>query len=929
MATTEKRVVSLTLDAKQFASQIAGIRTQLGGVRAASEATQKSISNIASTLSVVSKATAAAYAVTRITDFVGKIQDMNNVLRSVTGTGADFARVQSKIFEISNKTGAAVDATAGAYARIARALQGTGKTSADALVITERLNKALLVSGASAGEAASALTQFSQALQSGKLQGDEFRSLTENAPLVIDAIVKMTGQSKSALKGLASEGKLTADLIVQALTGEMGNAIDVAAADFEKTLPQALNIARTNFIKLVTESPAVVSVLGLVAKAVIAVSEHFVAFGVILTAFVARTAIVAALTALASGAGLAGAAMALLPARFVAAGLTADGAAAGVGFLSGALVTLRTVLASTGVGLIVIALGLLGDKLYSTAQSTKTLSEFLSRLAIDFKALLATVIDFAAVLGSLPARFLASLVALVTGFDGLKNVIQKSDEYLQKLTGNLRKDSEEADANAVATANAEEAKRAFAEATREATAALNREREALVDNTAAAAQKVVEVQAQIAAYKKGGDAAVKALEAEQEITRKVGDERKRLASIGVMGRTKEDEVALNAYKQQLTEVASAEATLEKVRSAKKPRAEKKEREYETLPQILKEITARAAEAQGALAAFNTGGAAGLEAFNNAQERQVAIEQVLADVKKNKISQSAAERQALIDTTTATIALSQANEKALKVAQEQRDLDTRAKNIKEQANQLIAARNVLITQGVDAYQKYLDNLDTQLKAESELGPRINDTTEKMRERRAEVEASIQKGKDALISSTAIQDQMKQRAQDLTSVFTNFFDSVASGAVTFKQAIKDMIRELLILIIKMLIFNALANSSNGFLSSVGLAGGGIKKSSPLGTSGGTKSLATYSATASTAAAVQSSAYGGKSASAGNTVSVVVNNNASGVGVSTQTRDDGKMIEITVDRIAAMVARGGNKVSQAMEKTYALNRGAGAFS
>src|SRR5690606_21511352 len=70
--------------------------------------------------------------------------------------------------------------------------------------------------------------QLSQAMASGRLQGDEFRSIMENAPMLADAIARYLGVSKGELRDLSSEGALTADVIKNALF----NAADDINAKF-------------------------------------------------------------------------------------------------------------------------------------------------------------------------------------------------------------------------------------------------------------------------------------------------------------------------------------------------------------------------------------------------------------------------------------------------------------------------------------------------------------------------------------------------------------------------------------------------------------------------------------------------------------------------------------------------------------------------
>ena len=101
-----------------------------------------------------------------------------------------------------------VGANAGVFNRLNGSLLQMGGTQQDTLRITELLGKAIKVSGASGVEASSAMVQFGQALGSGKLAGDELRSLLENAPYLMRQLADGLGVPIGALKQLGEDGKL-------------------------------------------------------------------------------------------------------------------------------------------------------------------------------------------------------------------------------------------------------------------------------------------------------------------------------------------------------------------------------------------------------------------------------------------------------------------------------------------------------------------------------------------------------------------------------------------------------------------------------------------------------------------------------------------------------------------------------------------------
>ena len=83
-------------------------------------------------------------------------------------------------------------------------------------------NTAAKLAGASAIESSNAFRQLAQALGSGRLAGDEFRSVSEQVPTVLAPIAEELGVTIGELKKLAADGKLTSDVVLRAL-GRIGN----------------------------------------------------------------------------------------------------------------------------------------------------------------------------------------------------------------------------------------------------------------------------------------------------------------------------------------------------------------------------------------------------------------------------------------------------------------------------------------------------------------------------------------------------------------------------------------------------------------------------------------------------------------------------------------------------------------------------------
>ncbi|MDI9211250.1 tape measure protein, partial [Clostridioides difficile] len=118
-------------------------------------------------------------------------------------------------------------------------------SSAEVIKFTELMNKAFVIGGTSANEASAAMYQLTQAMGAGKLQGDEFRSIMENAPLLATKIADAMGKTKDQLKELSSSGAITADVIRNALF-KASDEIEKKFASMPVTFSQALTMMKND-----------------------------------------------------------------------------------------------------------------------------------------------------------------------------------------------------------------------------------------------------------------------------------------------------------------------------------------------------------------------------------------------------------------------------------------------------------------------------------------------------------------------------------------------------------------------------------------------------------------------------------------------------------------------------------------------------------
>lgn len=181
--------------------------------------------------------------------------------------------VQTRVFDIAQRTRTSLDATSTLYARMVRSLQQYNITAQQSGYLTEVINKAMIVSGATTAESTAAIIQFSQALQSGVLRGDEFRSVMEQAPRLGKMIADGLGVGTGGLRALANQGKLTADVVINSIS----NAASTIDAEFARTVPtlaQNFEIATNNAIKFAGTSSSVTGGVAMLGQGVVSLSEN-------------------------------------------------------------------------------------------------------------------------------------------------------------------------------------------------------------------------------------------------------------------------------------------------------------------------------------------------------------------------------------------------------------------------------------------------------------------------------------------------------------------------------------------------------------------------------------------------------------------------------------------------------------------------------
>ncbi len=142
-------------------------------------------------------------------------------LKLVAGSAQEAAAMNEQIFASAQRARGSYEGMLSNVAKIAMTAKEGFPDPKEVVPFVEGVQKLFAVGGTGVEEQKNAMLQLTQALGSGRLQGDEFRSIAEAAPLIEQMIAKEMGVTQGALKQLGSEGKITADVIKAAIFNNM------------------------------------------------------------------------------------------------------------------------------------------------------------------------------------------------------------------------------------------------------------------------------------------------------------------------------------------------------------------------------------------------------------------------------------------------------------------------------------------------------------------------------------------------------------------------------------------------------------------------------------------------------------------------------------------------------------------------------------
>lgn len=194
----------------------------------------------------VGSAIVSAFSVRKLQEVSDTFQSMQNQIAQVAEWG-DIDKIQNKIAELANNSRVPIDSLTSSFVRFELVNRQIWGTTEETFTILDTLSKWLINAGSTASETSSVMLQLAQAFGSWRLAGDEFRSVSENLPIILDILAKKLQVPRGELKELASQWVITSDVLKEALI-EANEWITEAFEKTNTTIWQALTQSLNKFI---------------------------------------------------------------------------------------------------------------------------------------------------------------------------------------------------------------------------------------------------------------------------------------------------------------------------------------------------------------------------------------------------------------------------------------------------------------------------------------------------------------------------------------------------------------------------------------------------------------------------------------------------------------------------------------------------------
>lgn len=309
------------------------------------------------------KPLASVLAVGQLVRWANEWQVVAGKIRSVAGSATAAGATIEQLYQVAMKTHTGLSDVAVTYQRVALAAKDLGRSGQDAIDFVETINKVLAINKLTAQGAKGALLQLGQALTTGVVKAEEFNSVVEGLPQVLQLVAdKVQGANGSIgrLRQIMLQGKLTSKEFWDAIAGSK-DKVDAAFKRTTVSIAQGVQDLQTGFLKFVGTMDEFLGISNAVGRALGYIGAHVKELMAVLAGVAAGLAVAFAPTAIALFTTQIGRLIAIVRAANLAA-------------VFGAIGAVLSALPAVVIG-VVTAMSLSADKIKLTTNGLVTLAD--------------------------------------------------------------------------------------------------------------------------------------------------------------------------------------------------------------------------------------------------------------------------------------------------------------------------------------------------------------------------------------------------------------------------------------------------------------------------------------------------------------------------------------------------------------------------
>lgn len=266
MAVQESRLV-ISIDARNAERTAKALNSELQGITNNGSKAVSQTNALGGAMQSLAGYMAGVVTVGAAINKIDAYTNLQNRLKLVTNSQQELNKAMNDTFKIAQSSYQTWDSVVQVYQRFSDNAKTLGINMEQTAKLTETVSKAVAVSGASTQAAEAALTQFGQALASGTLRGEELNSILEQTPALAKAIAQGMGITVGQLRSVAAEGKITGDVLVDALT-KSADSVEQLFAKTDVTISQSIGLLSNELTRFIGEAGQSSGAANLLAESV-------------------------------------------------------------------------------------------------------------------------------------------------------------------------------------------------------------------------------------------------------------------------------------------------------------------------------------------------------------------------------------------------------------------------------------------------------------------------------------------------------------------------------------------------------------------------------------------------------------------------------------------------------------------------------------